>query len=110
MSDHTDAFEALGVGVTAVVYEPPELIAEFEMKYDLTFPMLSDPESSAIKTLGILNEEYVPDSRYHGVPHPGVLLIDSNGRIRAKFAESSYRKRPDFADLINASTRLSVSE
>ena len=110
MSDHTAAFEALGVSVTAVVYEPPELIAEFEMKYDLTFPMLSDPESSAIKTLGILNEEYEPDSKYHGVPHPGVLLIDSNGRIRAKFAESSYRKRPDFADLINASTRLSVSE
>ena len=110
MSDHTDAFEALGVGVTAIVYESPELIAEFEMKYDLTFPMLSDPESSAIKTLGILNEEYEPDSKYHGVPHPGVLLIDSNGRIRAKFAESSYRKRPDFADLINASTRLSVSE
>ncbi len=110
MSDHTDAFEDLGVGVTAVVYEPPEVIAEFEMKYDLTFPMLSDPESSAIKTLGILNEEYEPDSKYHGVPHPGVLLIDSNGRIRAKFAESSYRKRPDFADLISAAARLSVSE
>ena len=110
LSEHTRAFEDHGVAVTAVVYESPEQISEFEMKFDLTYPMLSDPDSEAIKALGIFNGNYEPDSKYYGVPYPGVLLIDNEGTVRGKFAEENYRDRPGFEALIDAAARLPETE
>jgi len=110
LSDQTGSFEDQGFAVTAVVYESPELISEFEMKFDLAYPMLSDPGSVAIRTLGIFNGTYEPESKYYGVPYPGVLLIDSEGTVRGKFAEESYRDRPNFQALIDAAARLQETE
>lgn len=50
--------------------------------------------------LGILNEKYMPGHRAYGIPHPGMYLIDSEGIIRAKFAEADYRDRPSFEAVI----------
>lgn len=89
-----------------MVYDAPELIAEFEMKYDIVYPVLHDPDSRAIRLLGIFNDSYEPDSKYYGVPHPGIFLIDSDGILRGKFAEEGYRDRPLIADLLKASSAL----
>ena len=42
----------------------------------------------------------------YGVPYPGIFLISSDGIIRAKFAEESYRDRPDFSDILAAAADL----
>jgi peroxiredoxin len=72
----------------------------------ITFPVLSDPDSSAIIQLGLLNPNYDPSSKYYGVPYPGVFLVDSTGIIVGKFAEQSYRDRPLMEHLIRAVNEL----
>lgn len=94
------------VNVAAVLYDSPASLARFSEKYSINFPLLSDPESSAIIQLGLLNPTYDPSTKYYGVPYPGVLLIDSKGIIVGKFAEENYRERPLMEELIRAVDEL----
>ena len=64
--------------------------------------MLSDEGSLVIRQFGLINPSYEQDTKYYGVPYPGIFFIDNLGVIRAKFAEESYRDRPLIDDLINA--------
>lgn len=98
--------QSQGVNVAAVLYDSSTTLARFSGKYEINFPLLSDPESSAIIQLGLLNPTYDPSTKYYGVPYPGVFLIDSEGIIIRKFAEENYRDRPLMADLIRAVNEL----
>jgi peroxiredoxin len=68
------------------------------------FPLLSDPESEMIKAFGVLNqkfyEHYEKGSRFHGVPHPHLFLVDPKGRIFGKFAEKEFQNRPDITNIL----------
>jgi len=88
------------------LYDSPAALARFSKKYEISYPVLSDPESSAIIQLGLLNPTYDPSTKYYGVPYPGVFLIDSQGIILKKFAEKNYRDRPLMEDLIRAVNEL----
>jgi len=88
------------------LYDSPATLARFSEKYEIGYPVLNDPESSAIIQLGLLNPTYDPSTKYYGVPYPGVLLIDSQGIIIEKFAEENYRDRPMMEDLIRAVNEL----
>ena len=88
------------------MYDSPATLERFSKKYGINYPLLSDPESSAIIQLGLLNHTYDPSTKYYGVPYPGVFLIDSEGIIIGKFAEESYRDRPLMEDLTRAVNEL----
>jgi peroxiredoxin len=88
------------------LYDSPATLSRFSEKYEISYPVLSDPESSAIIQLGLLNPTYDPSTKYYGAPYPGVFLIDSEGIIIGKFAEESYRDRPLMEDLIRAVNEL----
>jgi peroxiredoxin len=106
LSEHVPDIQSKGVNVAAVLYDSPVMLARFSVKYGITFPLLSDPESSAIIQLGLLNPTYDPSTKYYGVPYPGVFLVDSKGIIIGKFAEENYRDRPLMEDLIRAVNEL----
>lgn len=106
MSTHAHEFQEKGVNVAAVLYDSPAALERFSGKYGITFPVLSDPESSAIIQLGLLNPNYDPSTKYYGVPYPGVFLVDSKGIIVGKFAEQSYRDRPPMEHVIRAVNEL----
>ena len=106
MSNHAPGLQSKGVNVAAVLYDPPAKLDRFSHKYGITFPLLSDQDSSAIIQLGLLNPNYDPSSKYYGVPYPGVFLGDSKGIIVGKFAEENYRDRPLMEDLIGAVNQL----
>ena len=106
MSEHGPDLQSKGVNVAAVLYDPPAKLDRFSHKYGITFPLLSDPESSAIIQLGLLNPNYDPSSKYYGVPFPGVFLVNSKGIIVGKFAEENYRDRPLMEDLIESVNQL----
>lgn len=71
--------------------------------------MLSDINALSFKTLGILNTNYAPgDSRY-GIPHPGIIVIDSNSRVVGKLFLEAYSSRVDsVAALAFAKTALGM--
>jgi peroxiredoxin len=92
-------FEAAGVWVAAISYDPPGALAQFCDEHGITYPFLSDEGSRLIRQLGILNTLIEPDEAvYYGVPYPGSYLLDEGGVVVAKFFHREYqvREAPSF--------------
>lgn len=102
----TDQFEAMGISVVAMTYDSVEMLKTVEEDMGVEFPLLRDEDITHVNALGILNTDYEPDQRAYGVPYPGIFLVDTDGVIQAKFAEESYRDRPDFAVVLEAAADL----
>ena len=96
----------MDITVVAMTYDSVEMLKTVEEDQGIEFTLLHDEGITHVNALGILNEDYEPDSRAYGVPHPGIFLLSPDGVIRFKFAEESYRIRPDFADVLEAAARL----
>lgn len=105
---HRD-FERAGIAVFAVSYDPVPVLASFAERYGITYTLLSDEGSRAIRSLGLLNtriEEQAahygrPFEKHHrGVPYPGTFTLDERGVVVEKRFEQSYRVRPQAAALL----------
>ena len=55
--------------------------------------MLSDERSRIIREYGILNTDVPADNSRYGIPHPGMFILDANGRIVSKYFEQNFRER-----------------
>lgn len=62
----------------------------------LSYTVLSDPDTSAIKLYGVLNE------KAGKLPHPASFVVDSKGIVRYRRVDEDYTKRPLSAELLNA--------
>ncbi len=80
--------------LVAVSYDSPETLAAFAEERGIVFPLLSDPGSHTIDAFGVRNQEE-DEGRTRGIPHPGTVLIDSEGRIRGKLFYTGYMVRHD---------------
>ena len=107
MQSRLAEFERGGVAVFAVSYDAVDVLAGFAEKHSITYPLLSDADSAAIRSLGLLNEDVAEQQMVDGVsvanfrrgiPHPGAFVLDENGVIVEKRFEQSYRHRPIAAD------------
>lgn len=94
------------MSVVSMTYDPVDYLKEVELDRGVAFTMLHDQDITHVNRLGILNTEYEPGSRAYGVPYPGIFLVDRNGVIRYKFAEESYRDRPDFNYVLEAAAAM----
>ena len=87
------------MGLAAISYDSPAVLAQFAERTHIEFPLLSDAGSEIIRRFGILNETIQRGNPAYGVPYPGVYVLDSRGVVRAKFFEGDYRER-DTAGMI----------
>lgn len=99
-------FEALGITVVTITYDPVETLKQIEQDQGIVFPMLHDEDVRHVNSFGIRNMNYSPGEFGYGIPEPGILLIDPEGVIRYKFAEENYRERPDLEHLIEAAGKM----
>lgn len=107
LTDIAEQFEVMGVSVVAMTYDSIETLQEVSEDEGIRFTLLRDENITHVNRLGILNDtDYEPGQRAYGVPYPGIFLISSDGIIRGKFAEESYRDRPDFSDILAAAANL----
>ncbi len=119
-----EALEARGLNVVAISYDSEVILSSFAERKGITYPLLSDDDSSVIKAFGILNtvaeEGLGPDSddpsvkadvaRYVsvfgassitvGTPFPGTLMVDGEGRVTSRFFEEFYRERNTAATIM----------
>ena len=107
LTDIAEQFEVVGVSVVAMTYDSIETLQEVSEDEGIRFTLLRDEDITHVNRLGILNDtDYEPGQRAYGVPYPGIFLISSDGIIRGKFAEESYRDRPDFSDILATAANL----
>ena len=100
LEEHKAAFEELGIQVVGMTYDSLEVLADFHTDEELSYPLLRDENAKHVNALGVRNEDYPEGHRAYGIPHPGVLYVDAQGIIRAKYAVAGYRERPPFSALI----------
>ncbi len=112
-----EELRAQGLGVVAISYDSQEVLADFSRRRGITFPLLSDDDSSMITEFGILNTvaaegvgpnrddpDVVADVAKYvsvfganrmivGTPFPGTFVLDAKGRVTSRFFEEFYRER-----------------
>ena len=113
-----------GLGVAVISYDPPEILAAFARAQHISFPLLSDSDSTTIRRYGILNplpelalaggaddpalkaelQRYVspgtPASRMAGMAFPGTFVVDRQGRVTSRFFEEYYVERNTVASVM----------
>lgn len=93
---------AKGYSLVAISYDAPEVLAQFRLRRDIGYALISDAESQTIKAFKLLDPQYPPGHRAHGVPQPAIFVVSRTGIVQAKLAEEGYRNRPPVSAVIGA--------
>ena len=83
-----------GWTLVAVSYDPVETLAGYKADKGLSYELLSDEGSVAIRAFNLLNTDVKPGSRYDGIPHPAIVFIAADGKIARTLREDGYKTRP----------------
>ena len=123
LQQNLPTFEAAGIRVFAISYDPVPVLATFAEEFGITFPLLYDEGSEVmrqygIQTLrddgtivrnaallvispegriayGILNTLVRPEeTENYGIPFPGAYAVGEDGRVTEKSFFRYYRVRP----------------
>jgi len=83
-----------------MTYDPLEALAAFKARTGLGFPLLHDENHRHVDALGIRNEKFSPDHKAYGVPHPGIMFVDPQGKLIRSFAQTDHRQRPHLGEVL----------
>lgn len=114
-----DALQGDGVALFTISYDFVDVLRVFASKHGISYPLLSDPDSTTIRRLGMLDEAL---ERHHaefgiatrddqrGVAYPGVFLLDRDGMVLAKRFHKNYRIRDTGAGVLEAVLGVRAAE
>ena len=92
-----DELTAHGFALFAISNDPVEILDEFAREHGITFPLLSDADSTVIKAFGIMNQLIEPDEgrsmRWHGIAYPGTYFLDAAGVVADKDFHQHHARR-----------------
>lgn len=97
------------VALFAVSYDSVEILRAFAREHDISYPLLSDSGSHAMRRLGLLNPDVQADHAVYGIapnprhvdlPYPGLFVVDEDGVVRHKRFHESYRVRDTAAGVL----------
>jgi peroxiredoxin len=81
----------LGVRTVAISVDSPEQSEDLRKKAGLTFPILSDSDTTAIRAYDLLHLGGGPGG--HDIARPGEFLVDSHGVVRWVNLTEDFRVR-----------------
>ena len=93
---------ANGVALFAISYDAVEVLRNFADAHGITYPLLSDEGSHAMRGLGLINDRVREDHAVYGIqpnprhvnlPYPGSFVLDPDGLVAQKRFYESYRER-----------------
>ncbi|MCL9968519.1 MAG: thioredoxin-dependent thiol peroxidase [Aquirufa antheringensis] len=80
LNENLDALQAKGFQVVGVSIDTNASHTKFKAKYNLAFPLLSDPEHQLAEAFGVWVEKSIYGKQYMGVART-TFIIDENGII-----------------------------
>jgi len=101
LNDEADKFKQMGYGVTAISYDSPDILRTFAQEKKLKFSLLSDQNVKTFKALNVVNKDKKPGDRHYGIPYPGVIVVNSHGKIMHTYFFEGYKKRVRFKKLVS---------
>ena len=119
LQQSTEAFSRYAASILAITPQKLDKSAEQQAAASFEFPLLSDLNGAVMKAYNVYFElpqdlyelyrdqfnfdvmEYNGDGR-KGLPVPGTFVIDTNGIIRAAFADTDYKLRMEPAEILKA--------
>ena len=84
-----ERFQKEGVGLAAIVVDPPEQNRAMVAKLRLPFPILSDAESRVIREWGVVNEKEMHIAR------PAIFGVRQDRSIGYRYVGEDFADRPD---------------
>ena len=103
LQQYWQEFRKQGLGLCAISYDSVAILEDFGGRHDITFPMLSDPQSKIIRDFGILNgdgEGGGRDNWHFGVPHPGTYRVNSDGTVQSKYFLKDFEDRTSMPTIL----------
>ena len=88
--------ETAGGSILAISVDPPGQSAEVARQHKIAFPILSDPELTAIGTYGLIHEKAKGDL---DLAKPANFLIDADGKIVWSWIAKRVQDRADPAEV-----------
>jgi peroxiredoxin Q/BCP len=79
--DLTPEFTALGVKIVGISADPVKRQAGFQRKYDLTMPLLADPDHAVLEPWGVWAEKVLYGKKSMGIVRT-TFLFDAAGVLR----------------------------
>ena len=89
--------DELGVPVWAISGDDPERLRAFRDREGIEYEFLLDPEGKTFGAYGILNER-----SDRTVPHPTVVVVDSQRIARYLVSDENYQVRPRASEVVAA--------
>jgi hypothetical protein len=86
--------------VAALSYDSVAVLKNFADRLNISYSRLSDPESKILRAFDILNETVPKGTASYGIPYPGTFILDTQGRVIAKYFEDDYRERVSASDIL----------
>ena len=80
LNENLEALQAKGIQVVGVSIDSNASHTKFKAKYNLAFPLLSDPEHQLAEAFGVWVEKSMYGKQYMGVART-TFIIDENGII-----------------------------
>ena len=99
MNDLAERFTKLGYGLAAISYDHTDILKKFAEQRNISYPLLSDQKVQTMLAYNIVNSEYAIGDEHYGIPYPGVVVIDDNGKVIHKHFFKGYKKRVKFSEL-----------
>lgn len=94
INDIQSEVTAQGYVLASLSYDKPEILGCFAKDKGLKYVLLSDVGSKMIDALNLRDPQYASDSFAYGVPRPTILIVGTDGAVKAKFVTDDYRSRP----------------
>jgi peroxiredoxin Q/BCP len=92
--DNMKRLAAAGAAVVGVSADSVERHGKFKAKYDLNFPLLSDPGHKALEAYHVWQEKSLYGRKFMGIVR-STFVIDGKGFIRAVFPKVSVKGHVD---------------
>ena len=103
LQEDAATLDSLGFQIIAICVDPPAKLAESRRKWQVDFPLLSDPDLVAAHAYGVA---FRPPGK-DGLPVPSVFIIDTDRRVRFEYVNPTYQERLGRDILLAAARALS---
>ena len=101
MRDARPELDQKGVAVVGVSPDTPRKQKNFDAKYALGFPLLSDPDHRMAEAYGVWGEKKMYGKTYMGIVR-SAFLVDQSGRIAAAWYKISPKNTvPELFKVLN---------